>query len=92
MKNSDKNILNILSYFALAIIALLLVVEYILPLIGIQLQGTLLNILNSVKNLFILIVVGINGYAFTEGKAKWIKILFWVAIVVIIVCTVLMWL
>lgn len=92
MKNSDKNILNILSYFALAIIALLLVVEYILPLIGIQLQGTLLNILNSVKNLFILIVVGINAYAFTEGKAKWIKILFWVAIVVIIVCTVLMWL
>lgn len=92
MKKSNKSILNTLSYIALVIIALLLAVECILPLIGIELRGTLLNLLNTVKNIFILIVVGVNAYSFAEGKAKWVKILFWVAIIIVVVATVLMWL
>lgn len=91
MKGSDKKIISTLSYVALIIIAILLVFEYILPLIGVQVYGTFFNILNTIKNVFILIVIGISAYNLVESGAKWIKILFWIAVGIIVVATVLMW-
>ncbi|MBQ8427369.1 MAG: hypothetical protein IJX16_06405 [Clostridia bacterium] len=91
MKNSNQNLLRCISYLALMIVALLLAVEYLLPLIGVELGGIFINVLNTVKNIFIIIVVGVNAFNFVGGKAKWVKWLFWIAIIVIIVATVLMW-
>lgn len=86
MKTSNKNIFNTLSYIALVIIAILIVLENFLGL-----RGTVLNVLKTVKNLFILIVVGFSAYNFTSGKAKWVTIVFWIAVIVFIVATILMW-
>ena len=90
MKKETRALLTTLSYIALIITALLLAVEYILPSI-ITLGAVLSKILNTVKNVLIVIVIGINAYTFTEGKAKWILWVFWIAIIIIIVVTVLMW-
>ena len=92
MKKSNQDLLNTLSYVALVIIALLLVVRNLLPIVGVNIDGPLFSILDTVQNIFILIVIGICAYNFASGKAKWVNILFWVAVVIFIVATILIWL
>lgn len=92
MKNSNKDLLNTLSYVALVIIAFLLVIRTFLPVLGVNISGALVSILETVQNVFIILVVGICAYNFTIGKAKWVNILFWVAVIIFVVATVLIWL
>lgn len=91
MKNTNKNILSILSYIALIIVSLLIVVQNFLPIIHIKITGGFVNLLDTIKNLLVLIVVGFAGYSFTVGRKKWVKILFWVSVAIYVVGTVLKW-
>lgn len=91
MKKESEKMMATLSFIALVIIALLLAIEYILPLIGVNIEGVLVNILNTVKNVFILIIIGVGAYGFLEGKAKWLVWVYWIAFAIIAVVTVLMW-
>ena len=88
MKTSNNNLLNMLSYVAMIIFALLLLISNVLPAIGLNIGGTLINALNTVQNILILIVVGVSAYNFIQGKAKWINVLYWIALVAFIVGTV----
>ena len=90
MKDS-KNTLNALSFFALMIIAFLLLIERFLPIIGITIGGSFIGILDTIKDLFVLIVIGISAFNFAKNGKKNVKILFWVAVVVYIVATILFW-
>lgn len=92
MKKSNKNFLNVLSYVALILIALLLAITNLLPVIGVNISGPLVNALKTVQNVLILIIIGVSAYnyAFRQG-AKWIKVLFWISIVIFVVGTVLLW-
>lgn len=91
MKSSNKNFINTLSYVSLIIVALLILINNILPIIGLEIGGTIINVLETVKNLFILIVIGTSAYNFLPGKAKWVKVLFWVSVIVFIAGSVLLW-
>lgn len=88
---SDKKVLNVISYVALIIIAFLLLITRVLPILGLDVGGPLINVLSTVQNILVLIVVGVNAYNFAMTGEKWVKILFWVAVVVFIVATVLIW-
>ena len=55
MKESNKNFLNVLSYVAFLTIALLLAITNFLPLIGVVIKGTIVNFLETLKNVLILI-------------------------------------
>jgi len=92
MKNSNKNFINVLSYVALLIIALLLAISNLLPLVGVAVTGPLVNILKTIQNVLILLIIGVLAFrfAFNQG-AKWVKVLYWVSIVIFIVGTVLIW-
>ncbi len=92
MKNSNKGFINLLSYVALVIVAILMVVDIfahfnILTING----GVLLNLLSTIKNLCILIVIGFAAYNFLPGNKKWVKVLFWISVIVLIIGTVIMW-
>ncbi|MBE5734074.1 MAG: hypothetical protein E7347_03375 [Clostridiales bacterium] len=90
MKGS-KNTLNALSFFALMIIGLLLVIERLLPIVGINISGVMVGVLSTVKDVFVLIVIGLSAYNFTSGNTRLIKNLFWIAVAIYIVATVLLW-
>ncbi len=96
MKTSNKNFINLLAYCSLIIVALLMFVDKLLPVVGVQIQGgglgIFFNILRTISNVFTVIILGISAYNFAENNKKWIKILFWIAVVVFIVATVLLWL
>lgn len=91
MKKNSNNLVDGLSFVAVIIIALLIAVECLLPIIGIEISGTLFNFLITLKNLLIIIVAGARGFNFISGKPKWVKWLFWIAIIIILVATILMW-
>lgn len=92
MKNSNKNFMNVLSYIALLIVALLLAISNLLPLIGVSVVGPLVNALKTAQNVLILVIIGVLAYrfAFNQG-VKWVKVLYWIAIAVFVVGTVLIW-
>lgn len=93
MKESNKNFLNILSYVAFLTIALLLAITNFLPLIGVVIKGTIVNFLETLKNVLILFIIGVLAFkfAFNQG-AKWVKVLYWVSLGIFIVGTILIWL
>ena len=91
MKGQNKNVLNLMAYIAFIVVALLIVVNNLFPLMGITIGGTLWNVLETVKNVLILLVLGIMAFNFTSGQAKWVKILYWVALVIFIVGTIILW-
>ena len=80
----NKNFLSGLSYVALIIAGLLMLISGILPHLGLNIDGAIIGVLNLIKNLFILIVIGTVAYDFTLKKKKWVKVLYWVAVFVFI--------
>jgi len=91
MKKTNKGILNLLSYIALVAIGLLIILQNFLPIIHVIISGGLVNLLETVKNILVLIVIGCTAYNFTSGRKQWVKILFWVAVAIFVVGTILMW-
>ncbi|MBO7345403.1 MAG: hypothetical protein J6U92_05650, partial [Clostridia bacterium] len=59
----EKNALNLISFVALVIISFLLLITRILPMVGLNIEGSLVNLLETVKNVLVLIVIGINAYS-----------------------------
>lgn len=90
-KNSNKNILNLFSFSALIIVAILVVINNLLPIIGVEIKGSLMGVLSTIKDVLILLVVGLSAYAFVEGKTKAWKITFWVSVAVFAVGIILIW-
>ena len=77
MKKSNKNLINLLAYIALVIVAALMVVDVLAHFNVLAISGgVLLNALNTLKNLCIIIVIGFVAYEFLPGNKKWVKILF----------------
>lgn len=91
MKKSDTKILNLLAFFALCIVAVLILVNNLLPLLGINVTGAIFNFLATLKEIFILIIIGISAYNYVLGKSKGWTVAFWVAVVIFVVGIVLIW-
>lgn len=90
-KNKNDNIVNFAAFFALAIIALLIVIENFFPVIGINITGTFVNVLRTLQSVLMLLTLGISGYNFVRGKKKGWKIAYLVIIVIFIAAVVLIW-
>lgn len=91
MNKQDKGILKTLSYVSLIIIALLVVITNLLPRIGLNINGPIVNLLSTVKDLFVLAVIGITAFDFTHGKENWVRILYWVAVAIFVVGIIFIW-
>ncbi|MBR2498200.1 MAG: hypothetical protein IKB67_00575 [Clostridia bacterium] len=90
-EKGNKNILNVMSYIAFVIIALLILMNNLLPLIDVTIGPKIKNVLETVQNLLVLIVLGVLSYKFTLSSAKWIKVLYWIALIIFIAGTVILW-
>ena len=88
MRKSNKGIISVLSFIALIIIALLMVVTS--PFVG--MSGILTNILKTIENVLILIIIGFSAFAFAnDSTRKWVKIIYWIAVVIFVAGTVFLW-
>lgn len=93
MKRTEKNVnvLNLMSFVALVIVAVLVVVNKLLPVVGVNTTGPFFHALETVEKLFTIIVIGISAYNFVAKKGKAIKITYWVSVALFVAGVVLIW-
>ncbi len=89
---SNNGIFNLISYIILMIVAILIVLRPLLPLfVEGGSDGLLVNILETIKEVLILVMIGIMSYNFIIGKGKTIVIFYWVAVAIFFGGIVLRW-
>ena len=93
MKNTGKNvnILNLMAFIGVIIIAVLEVFGFLARHDILTVGGTLVNFLDTLKNICILLVIGITAYNFVSGRSKGWLITYIIAICIIILATVFIW-
>ena len=93
MKKSEKevNVLNLMAFIGLVIVAVLEIFGIFSTLKILTLEGMLVNLLNTIKNICIMLVIGITAYNFVKDKSKGWLITYIVAISIIFVTTILAW-
>lgn len=85
IKNKNE-LINFLSYVAFVLIALLEVLNNVDIF-----SETAMNVLNTVKNLSIIFVIGVNAFRFANTKSKVWKIIYWVAFAIFVCAIVFIW-
>lgn len=93
MKNSEKNvnILNLMAFIGVIIVAILEVFGLSFVKSWLSLGATLEHLLNTIKNICIIVVIGITAYNFVKNKSKGWLITYIVAMSIIVVATILAW-
>ena len=93
MKNTEKNvnILNLMAFIGVIIIAVLEIFGFLASHDILTVGGTLVDFLNTVKNLCILLVIGIMAYYFVKGKSKGWLITYIVCVAIIVLTTIFIW-
>ena len=93
MKKSEKevNVLNLMAFIGVIIIAVLEIFGLSFIKNVISLGPTLEHLLNTVKNICIMLVIGITAYNFVKDRTKGWLITYIVAMSIIFVTTILAW-
>ena len=82
MKTENKNskdLIKLVSFIMLIIIAVLTLVDKLLPVIGVNVDGLLFAILELIREIFVFILVAVFAYKFVSKKTDSYKITYWVA-------------
>lgn len=83
------DLVKLCSYIALVLAAILIFIYNLLPLLKIEVSGPFFSALAFIRDVALLIGIGFGAYSFTRGQKKWVKILFWVALVLYIASVIL---
>ena len=89
MKSGESKFFNLLSFIAIVIIGILALVNNLLPIFGIKIEGMLFAILQTIQHVITLVVIGYFGYNFVANKTKTWKIIYWVAIILFVAAIVI---
>ena len=90
-KPTKNEMLNIISFVALILLAVLGFVEVFGHFNILTLQGILISIINTLKSLCICIVIGVLSYKYVKNKSKGYLITYWIALLIVIVAAILLW-
>ena len=90
MKDTQKNtnILNLIAFISLVIFAVLQILSTLKVVID---RPVIMNVLNTIKNLGIILVFGVTAWRFVAHKAKGYKITYWICLVIFILATIGLW-
>ncbi|MBO4251451.1 MAG: hypothetical protein J5911_02180 [Clostridia bacterium] len=93
MKKTDNNvnILNLMAFIGVILVALLEIFSLSFVRDLISLGPTLEHLLNTVKNVCIMLVIGFTAYNFVKGKGKGWLIIYIIAMSIILIATILAW-
>lgn len=91
MKDTQKkiNVLHFIAFVSLVVFAVLQIFSALKSVI--QLGAVLTNVLETVKNIGIILVFGITAWEFVANKSKGFKITYWICLVIFILATIGLW-
>ena len=86
-KSSKSSLLEVFAYVAIVVSAIAWL------LVGLHNHtsldfGNFVGVLQLVATVLTFIVVAVVAYGFTKGKKPWVTILYWVIVIVFIICAV----
>ena len=90
--SNKTNMLNFIAYIALFVVAILQVFSVLSHFGILNISGFLPNLLDTIKNACLCLVIGVCSARFVKNKTKGYRVSFWVCIAIIVVGTVLIWL
>ncbi len=70
------------AFFAVVIAGVIFLINALVQIFNGSFNG---GILNTVATILLVIAVVIPGWRFTRGKKMWVKVLFWVCAIVLVV-------
>lgn len=86
---AKADFVRICCYIALVLAAVLIFVNNLLPLLGIDVSGTFFDVLALIKDIALLLGIVFGAYAFARAHGKVWTIVFFVALALYIVSAVL---
>ena len=88
-KSSKNNLLEVFAYVAIVVSAIAwLLVGLNNHIDAIKFSGRLIGGLQLIATLLTFIVVAFVAYGFTKGKGTAVKVIYWVIVIVFLVCVV----
>lgn len=87
--STNYDIIKLCCFIALIIGAIFVFINNLLPIIGVEIKGSIFNLLALIEKVSLLIGIGLGAYGFARGNRKWVWILFIIALVIYIVGIVL---
>ena len=87
MSSGDGKFLGFIAFIALITIAFL----ELLGILPFGLNESLDNLVRTIKNVCICLVISITAYKFIVGKSKGLKITYWVCVGIYLLSTVFIW-
>lgn len=86
-KSSKNNLLEVFAYVAIVVSAIAwLLIGLNNAIDQINFGGKLIGALQLVATVLTFIVVAVVAYGFTKGKGTAVKVIYWVIIIVFLVC------
>ncbi len=87
MSSENGKFLGFIAFVALVAVALL----EALSVLPIKLDDVLDNIVNTIKNLCVCLVIAITAYRFVLNKSKGLKITYWICVGIYLLSTLFIW-
>ena len=88
-KSSNNNLLEIFAYVAIVVSAIAwLLIGLNNHIDAIKFSGRLIGGLQLIATVLTFIVVAVVAYGFTKGKSTTVKVIYWVIVIVFLVCVV----
>ncbi len=75
-----RDFINLCCFIALGLAALLIFINNVLPLIGVNMSGTLIGVLALIKDIALLLGIAFGAYRFARAHGKTWVIIYWIAI------------
>jgi len=87
--SARNDLVRLCCYIALVLSGVLLIITNVLPLIFDGLRGgTLVNVLDMIKNIALLLGIVFAAYSFARSHGKTTTIIFWIALVLYVACVI----
>lgn len=84
MGKEKNDFIRLCSFVFLCLAALLIFIDNILPLVGVEVTGVVFNVLRLIKDIALLLGIVFGAYSFACAHGKTWKIIFWIALVIYI--------
>lgn len=76
-----RDFIKLCCFITLILAAVLILVDNLLPLVGVDVSGMLFNVLRLIKDIALLLGIIFGAFSFARAHGKTWVIIFWIAVV-----------
>ena len=84
-----RDFIKICCFVTLLLAAVLIFVDNLLPLVGVDVSGMLFNVLRLIKDIALLLGIVFGAYSFARAHGKTWVIIFWIAVALYVASAIL---